>query len=169
MSQDKTFFDNFMLVLGILIFIAIAIYYLSRAIAGDTQDIYVHEDKMYQDQLEMRIKPVGEVNVAGEPRVAKPKPAPVQVAQAAAPAKSGEDVYNSACVACHGAGVAGAPKMGDAADWAPRIAQGMDTLYKNAIDGYQGEAGLMPPKGGFMNLSDPEVNAAVDYMVDKSK
>ena len=168
MSHDKTFFDNFMAILGVLVFIAIAIYYLSRAIAGDTQDVYVQEDKMYQDQLEMRIKPVGEVNISGQPRIEKPKPAPVQVAQADT-GKSGEDVYNSACVACHGAGVAGAPKVGDAADWAPRIAQGMDTLYKNSIDGFQGDAGLMPPKGGFMNLSDDEVKAAVDYMVDKSK
>jgi cytochrome c5 len=59
--------------------------------------------------------------------------------------------------------------MGDAADWAPRIAQGMDTLYNNAINGFTGKGGLMPPKGGFANLSDPEVKAAVDYMVSKSK
>lgn len=166
MSQDKTFFDTFMLILGILVFIAIAIYYLSRSIASDTQDVYVHEDQMYQEELMNRIKPVGQVNVAGQPRVAEPAPAPVQVAQAA---KSGEEVYNSACVACHGAGIAGAPKMGDAADWDPRIAQGMDTLYKNAIDGYQGSGGLMPPKGGFASLSDAEVKAAVDYMADNSK
>ena len=53
-----------------------------------------------------------------------------------------------ACMACHGAGVAGAPKIGDAAAWGPRIAKGADTLHKHAIEGFQGQAGFMPPKGG---------------------
>ncbi len=84
-------------------------------------------------------------------------------------AASGEAVYKQACFACHASGVAGAPKVGDKANWAPRIAQGMDTLNKHAIDGYQGAAGVMPPKGGFSHLSDEQVQAAVDYMVSASK
>ncbi|MBW2503190.1 MAG: cytochrome c5 family protein, partial [Deltaproteobacteria bacterium] len=60
----------------------------------------------------------------------------------------GEGVYMNFCSSCHASGIAGAPKVGDEADWAPRIAQGMDSLVKRAIEGYQGEKGYMPAKGG---------------------
>ena len=72
-------------------------------------------------------------------------------------------------MACHGAGVAGAPKLGDKADWGPRIAQGNDTLYQHAIQGFQGKKGVMPPKGGNTALPDDQVKAAVDYMVSQAK
>jgi cytochrome c5 len=88
---------------------------------------------------------------------------------AAGDAASGQKVFASACVACHGAGVAGAPKLGDKADWGPRIAQGNDTLYQHAIQGYQGRKGVMPAKGGQMQLPDPDVKAAVDYMVAQGR
>src|SRR3989344_5392924 len=68
----------------------------------------------------------------------------------------------------HTAGGAGAPKPGDKADWGPRIAQGKDTMYKHAIEGFTGAKGMMPAKGGSANLTDAEVKAAVDYMADKS-
>ena len=87
---------------------------------------------------------------------------------AAGGAADGAAIYNQACVVCHGAGVAGAPKLGDKADWAPRIAQGNDTLYAHAINGYQGQKGVMPPRGG-SNKTDAEVRAAVDYMVSQSR
>ena len=78
-------------------------------------------------------------------------------------------MFNQACVACHGAGVAGAPKFGDKAAWAPRIAEGADTLHKHALGGFQGKNGYMPPKGGRTDLSDQSVINAVDYMVSNSK
>jgi cytochrome c5 len=81
----------------------------------------------------------------------------------------GKKVYDSACFACHAAGVAGAPKFGDKALWAPRIAQGMDTLYTHSIKGFQGKVGVMPPKGGNLSLPDADVMAAVDYMVAHAK
>ena len=81
----------------------------------------------------------------------------------------GDQVYGTVCVACHGAGVAGAPKFGDKAAWAPRIAQGADTLHKHALEGYQGKAGVMPAKGGLNTVTDASIIAAVDYMVSKSK
>ncbi len=81
----------------------------------------------------------------------------------------GKKVYDGACFACHAAGVAGAPKLGDKAAWGPRIAQGNDTLYTHAIKGFQGKAGMMPPKGGNMSLPDDDVKAGVDYMVSKGK
>lgn len=70
---------------------------------------------------------------------------------------------------CHEAGVAFAPKVGDAAAWAPRIAQGTETLNKHAIEGFQGKAGYMPPKGGRTDLTDQSVINAVEYMVAQSK
>lgn len=81
----------------------------------------------------------------------------------------GEKIYQQSCISCHGAGIAGAPRTGDAADWEGRIAKGMDTLVENAVQGYQGEAGYMPPKGGSVSLSREEVVAAVAYMVDQSR
>ena len=81
----------------------------------------------------------------------------------------GEAVYNSGCAACHASGVAGAPKVGDVDAWAGRVGQDVEVIYTNAIDGFQGEAGVMPPKGGFMNLSDDDVKSAVDYMIEASK
>ena len=75
---------------------------------------------------------------------------------------------SSACIACHGSGVGGAPIVGDAAQWSERIAQGMETLAKHAIEGYTGSAGYMPPKGGRLDLSDDEVASAVEYMANES-
>ena len=80
----------------------------------------------------------------------------------------GAAVYNSGCAACHATGVAGAPKFGDKAAWADRVTKDKETLYSNAINGFQGETGVMPPKGGFMNLSDDDIKAAVDYMIDSN-
>lgn len=82
-------------------------------------------------------------------------------------ADAGEKLFGSVCATCHTAGLMGAPKFADKAAWAPRIAQGKDTLYKHAIGGYQGKSGVMPAKGG-SQASDDEVKAAVDYMVSKA-
>ena len=112
--------------------------------------------------------------VAGTPSAAPasaPVPAPAATpaaAPAAAPAvasaDTGKTLYNSACVACHGAGIAGAPKLADKAAWAPRIQQGTAVLYEHAIKGFQGKTGMMPPKGG-ASAPNADVKAAVDFMV----
>lgn len=92
-----------------------------------------------------------------------------QLPQAAAPdLAQGKTIYSKNCVACHGSGAAGAPKLGDSENWAPRIAQGMDTMAGHAIAGFKGANGYMPPRGGFMTLSDADVTAAVAYMVSES-
>jgi len=87
----------------------------------------------------------------------------------AADGGKGKQIYDSVCFACHAMAVAGAPKFGDKEAWAPRIAQGMDTLFTHAINGFQGKSGVMPPKGGRTDLSDEDVKAAVTYMVDNAK
>lgn len=81
----------------------------------------------------------------------------------------GESVYKNNCNACHGTGVAGSPKLGDKAAWSARIAKGNAVLTEHALKGFQGEKGYMPAKGGFMNLSDEQVSAAVLYMVSKAQ
>jgi cytochrome c5 len=109
----------------------------------------------------------------------KPEPAPSSPPPAAVPAPApapapvaentlGKSVFGRTCAMCHAAGVAGAPKPGDQADWGPRIAQGKETLYKHAIEGFTGSKGQMPARGGSPALSDDEVKAAVDFMAVKS-
>jgi cytochrome c5 len=166
-SHDRTFFDTFMLVLGILFGITIGLIILARFIAGNTTSANRAVDEVFQRELAARIGPVGRVAVAGEDNSALAPPSAEPVAAVADLA--GEAVYNQACVACHGAGIAGAPKLGDKAAWAARIAQGMDTLHLHSLQGYQGKAGYMPPKGGRTDLSDQSVINAVDYMVAASK
>lgn len=96
--------------------------------------------------------------------VAAAAPAPAAAAPAAAGAK-GKSIYESSCVACHAAGVAGAPKAGDKTAWAPRLKTGRDALYASALKG----KGAMPPKGGNMALPDADVKAAVDYLAGLAK
>jgi len=113
-----------------------------------------------------RIKPVGQLVVAS----ATTPREPVKIAVAASPpGRNGQQIYQAACVACHDAGIAGAPKLGDKGQWAKRIAKGVDTLYASAVNGVQGSGGAMPPKGGNLALSNAEVKAAVDYIVARSK
>ncbi len=105
---------------------------------------------------------------AAAPVAASPAPVAAAPAAGTAPNDTGKKLYETVCVACHGAGIAGAPKFADKAAWAPRIAQGLDTLYSHALNGYQGKAGMMPPKGGSA-APDDDVKAAVRFMVDAAK
>ncbi len=143
-------------------------FFVARFIAGQTSDVHRQADPVYQQEVLARIQPVGRVAVAGQDNSALAPAASSEPAAAVADLP-GDTVYNQACVACHGAGIAGAPKFGDAAAWAPRIAQGLDTLHTHAIQGFQGKAGYMPPKGGRTDLSDQSVINAVDYIVAGSK
>ena len=169
-SHDRTFFDTFLLVLGILVGVTIGLIIIARIIAANTSVANRAEDPAYQRQVEERIQPVARVAIAGQDNTALAPPAAAPaVAATAAADLTGEQIYNQACIACHGAGVAGAPKLGDKAAWAPRIAQGMDTLHKHALQGFQGKAGYMPPKGGRTDLSDQSVMNGVDYIVAAGK
>lgn len=170
MSRDQKFFDMYSLVIGVLAAFALAIYVTVAKISDMTQDVYVREGAEYQASILERIKPVGEVYLPGE-EVASEAPT-VETPEAPEPvatAMSGPQVYNQACLVCHGAGIGGAPILGDAGQWADRIAQGSDLLKQHAIEGFAGETGFMPPKGGRMDLSDAEIEAAVEYMVAESQ
>ena len=129
-----------------------------------------------EEAVTKRLKPVGDVAVdpnqpkpapaAAAPVAAVPAPAPAPGAPAPAAAASaasgkGKAVYDATCMVCHAAGIAGAPKTGDKAAWAPRLKEGMPAVYAIAMKG----KGAMPPKGGNAGLSEADVKAAVDYMV----
>ncbi|HHJ13366.1 MAG TPA: cytochrome c5 family protein [Gammaproteobacteria bacterium] len=106
------------------------------------------------------IRPVGQVNVGGasaQAQTAAPAPA-------AASARSGADVYNGACMACHGTGAAGAPKVGDKAAWGPRAEMGVDGLLKSAVSGLN----AMPPRGTCGDCSDDELKAAIEHMLKET-
>lgn len=115
-----------------------------------------------------RISPVGQVCIEGKPCAAA-EAATAATSSAAAPAaagpRSGEQVVQQVCSGCHGAGVMGAPKIGNKADWGPRIGQGLDTLLKHALSGYK----QMPPKGTCSTCSDDEIKGAIKFMTDKSR
>ena len=166
-KHDRTFFDTFMLVLGILFAVTLVLVGLARVISGRSFEAHKQVDPVYQRELLARIEPVAKVAVAGQDNSALEPQTPA--AAAAAADLSGEEVYSQACVACHGAGIAGAPKFGDKAAWAERLAQGADTLHKHALAGYQGKAGFMPAKGGRTDLTDQSVMNAVDYMAGAAK
>ncbi|MCB1667602.1 MAG: c-type cytochrome [Porticoccaceae bacterium] len=123
---------------------------------SDTEELKL-TTKQEQEVAE-RLSPAGEVALEGE--VASVAPA----ASSSEP-RSGQQVYDTKCFTCHASGAAGAPKMGSSSDWSGRLAQGVDALYSNAINGIRG----MPPKGLCMDCSGDEISAAVDYMLENSK
>lgn len=144
----------FMLVLGALLAFTVIIIVMANVIGGSAEgDKGV--DPMQQAAVAERIKPVAQVNV-GEAASAKP-------AAPAAP-RSGKEVFGAVCTACHSTGAAGAPKVGDKAAWEPRVAQGIDTLVKNAING----KGAMPPRGGNPSVTDEEIHATIEYMLKET-
>jgi cytochrome c5 len=159
-----------MLVIGILMGVAVGLFFLVNAISNETQGLYVTEDPTVQAEIDERISPVGSVLLLGDAELAAAAAAAVAAPRPVATVMTGPQVYNAACIVCHQPpGIGGAPAIGDMAAWAPRIAQGNDTLYMHAIQGFQGAAGFMPPKGGRVDLSDDEIRAAVDYLVEESR
>lgn len=114
-----------------------------------------------EDEIRSRIAPVGEVCVEGED--CGEASAPEE--SASSEPRSGNEVYDSACAACHNSGAAGAPKLGDAGAWGDRIDKGLETLVDHAINGFN----AMPAKGGCSSCSDEEIEVAVEYMVEESE
>lgn len=101
---------------------------------------------------------------ASAPAAAAPAATAPAAAASAGDLAKGEQVFNASCASCHGAGVMGAPKLGDKAAWEPRVAKGKDAVYANALNGVK----LMPPKGGNPALKDEDVKSAVDFMISKA-
>ena len=156
MSKDKEFYTTFSTLMGGLAVFAIILVIIAGKLTSDVSD-YKPDETILEN-----IRPVGQVNIAGE---SDPAAAPAAAPVAAAEPKSGEEVYNTSCMSCHATGAAGAPKLGDAAAWAPRIAAGMDVMLTNATNGLN----AMPPKGLCMACSDEELQGAIQYIGDNSQ
>lgn len=124
---------------------------LFAALTFSTASVAANVSPEEYDAIAERIKPVGNVYLAGSEPVAAEPTGP----------RDGKAVYGMFCTACHSSGVSGAPKTGDAADWAPRIAQGKDVLADHAINGFN----AMPAKGSCMDCSDDEIVAAIEHMI----
>lgn len=168
MKRDQKFFDMYSLVIGVLAFISLGIFVLAMKMSDVTQGVYTAGTDEYKEAVAARLKPFGDVYMPdGEIPEFETQVAAAQPAEPVATSLTGPQVYNEACIACHGNGVAGAPMLTDAANWESRLAQGTETLYDHAINGYQGQVGYMPPKGGRMDLSDAEIEDSVDYMVSE--
>ena len=165
-KHDKHFYDSFMVVLGLLVLIAVVLIMLSRMFASSTQVAYTRDSEQARIATEERLAPFAKLAVSGQDNSALEAPKPQAVAAVDLP---GDQAFQQACNACHGTGVAGAPKYGEKGQWAPRIGQGLPVLYKHAIEGFQGKAGFMPAKGGRADFSDKSVTNAVDYIVAGSK
>ncbi|HEY5682282.1 MAG TPA: c-type cytochrome [Sulfuricaulis sp.] len=170
---DRAFWKSFSGLIAALVALTVVLFILAQMVGGKpAKPVEATADAK---AVAERIKPVGELTVGVAPAEKVTTTSSNAVMEAiipsanAAAAADGKKIYDASCMACHAAGVAGAPKLGDKANWAPRIAQGNDKMYTNAIKGFQGKVGMMPPKGGNMSLKDEDVKAAVDYMVSQSK
>jgi cytochrome c5 len=163
-SSDTQFFNSFSMVLGILIAVAIILFAMARSMGADTQGAAVLLEPLHLAEVKKNIAPFAQVAIAGKDNSALAAVVAPPSGAAANVPTTGEQAFTQVCSACHGTGVNGAPKVGDHAAWAPRIAQGKETLYKDAIAG----KGAMPPKGG-TNWPDATIKMTVDYMISLNK
>ena len=170
MPQDQkhsSLFDRGTLWIIFIAIVAVGLYNFAKNMSSFTAGRNL-SDPEYHASVEERIRPFGRVKLPGEELA--PGEIRVDEVPLAAPhatVLSGPQVFNEACIVCHGSGIGGAPTLEDSAAWEPRIAQGIDTLYLHSVEGYTGTAGYMPPKGARLDLSDAEVNGAVDYMLSQ--
>jgi cytochrome c5 len=169
-KHDTHFFNTFSLVIGLLLAVAIVLFAFARVVAGRTQVAEVYADDLYSGSVEERIKPFVRVAIAGKDNSALVMTGLSSAASMALEIpKDGAALYESVCKTCHETGLAGSPRLTDKANWAPRIKQGKETLYKHALEGYTGTAGAMPMKGGRTDLDDDLIKLGVDYIVEKAR
>lgn len=171
-AQDRKFLDRFDLTIGLFVGAGAAAAVLALAAGGRGESERGISEAEYRLQVAKRIAPAAHVAIAGRDNSALsiiPTSGAKQVPTVVATPKTGTEVYQQVCVACHGQGIGGAPRVGDGAAWGPRVAKGKDTLYAHAIEGFKGDAGVMPPKGGRTDLADELIRAAVDHIIETSR
>lgn len=171
-SSDQSFLRQFSITIGGLAVLTVLLVFGALA-------IHNHEPQETNPNdaatLTARIAPAGAVYAGNTGRAAMQAAADAATKAAASQVAyggttDGKEIFNNLCTSCHTSGVAGAPKVGDKAAWGPRMAQGLETLVKHAIEGYHGPDGnYMPPKGGNPALTDEQVTNAVHWIVDQTK
>ncbi|MEP7185848.1 MAG: c-type cytochrome [Rhodanobacter sp.] len=171
-KSDQSFLRQFLIMIGGLTVLTVLLVFGAMA-------IYSREPKETNPNqtadTAARIAPAGAVYAGNTGRAAMQAAAEAATKAAASQVAyggttDGKEIFNHLCTSCHTSGVAGAPKVGNKAMWAPRIAQGIDTLVKHAIEGYHGPDGnYMPAKGGNPALTDEQVSNAVHWIVDQTK
>jgi len=165
-KADDIFYREFGVILSLLVLFTVCMFILANHIGGNAFEAMQNTKSAVME----RIAPIGQVRVGDANKVVAVEAsesvqvATAQPAAAASSAKSGEAVYNAGCLACHGTGAAGAPKLGDKAAWEPRVSQGLDAMVANAIKG----KGAMPPKGGNPSWSDEEIQNAIKFILEKT-
>jgi cytochrome c5 len=169
-NHDLEFLKHFSMVIGALVVVTVILLFFAHWLHGTAP---VETDPRAEARVMQRIQPVGAV-YAGETGAAA-MAAAAEAARLAAASQvayggtlDGSVVYSNLCGACHGSGAGGAPMLTQAA-WGARVGQGVEALVQHAIDGYQGEAGLMPARGGNPSLTDAQVEATVKWMLDNLK
>jgi cytochrome c5 len=150
-----------LIVVGVLFLIANLILSNMLAVA----DNVIEPEPMDAEAIAERLKPVARENIGEEQIAEAPTAEETEAADDAADASVGKQVVTQVCAVCHGSGMMNSPKIGNGADWAPRLEKGIDTLYDHAINGFN----MMPARGGNPKLTDDEVKAAVDYMVSSAE
>ena len=171
-KSDQSFLRQFSMMIGGLAVLTLVLILSALAIYSHAPK---ETDPNQAAQVAERIAPAGDVYAGNTGRAAMQAAAEAAAKAAASQVAyggttDGKTIYDHLCTSCHTAGVAGAPKLGNKTMWAPRIAQGVDTLIKHATEGYHGPDGnFMPPKGGNPALTEQQVQAAVHWIVDQAK
>ena len=170
-STDRIFLKHFAMLIGFLAIVALLLIALGAHIYASHPP---EKSPKAEAAVSNRIAPVGAVYAGDTGRAA------MQAAQDAAKAAAasqvayggttdGATIFGNLCKTCHETGAGGAPKISDKAAWAPRVAQGLDTLIKHATEGFTGKAGLMPARGGNPSLNDAQVKATVEWIAGQVK
>ena len=170
-STDRVFLRHFSMVIGFLVMVMFVLQGLAWYLYSNNPP---PENPKHQQEVEARIAPVGGVYAGDTGRAAllaaqeaAKKAAESQVAYGGT--LDGKTIFGNLCKTCHENAATGAPVLTDKGAWAPRIAQGMDTLFTHAINGFNGSKGAMPAKGGNPSLTDAQVKATVQWMVSQAK
>jgi cytochrome c5 len=159
------------MIIGLLVVVAICLIALARSVAARTQETDAVEQRDFAKSVASRIEPLSQEALVGQDNTGMAiKPDSPAGAGVTLPIpKDGAQVYEQVCSACHGLGIAGAPKAGDVTAWGPRIAKGKTLLYDHALHGFTGQTGTMPAKGNRLDIPDAIIEEGVDHMIGMAK
>lgn len=162
-KADDVFWRQFGVVLILLTLFGFAMYFVANAIGGQAYA----KMRSTPDAVAERIAPLGQSRVgdpAGQTQASAQAAPAAPAASAAATPRSGSEIYQSACMACHATGVAEAPLLGDTAAWTERADEGFDALVGSVVSG----KGAMPPKAGNPALTEDDIRSALSYMLKEA-